>query len=70
MYFDVVIKILIIIFFWDGIILFDWFILCLGEIIVKNEYFNDFDDISVIDVSLCGINVVLEIMVGDKKVIL
>ncbi|KIR74970.1 vacuolar protein sorting-associated protein vps13 [Cryptococcus deuterogattii CA1014] len=67
MHFDVVIKTPIIILPRDGIISPDRLILRLGEIIAKNEYFNDPDDTSAIDASLRGISVASEIMVGDKK---
>lgn len=70
MHFDVVIKTPIIILPRDGITSPDRLILRLGEIIAKNEYFNDPDDTSAIDASLRGINVASEIMVGDKKAIL
>ncbi|KIR43636.1 vacuolar protein sorting-associated protein vps13 [Cryptococcus deuterogattii 99/473] len=67
MHFDVVIKTPIIVLPRDGIISPDRLILRLGEIIAKNEYFNDPDDTSAIDASLRGISVASEIMVGDKK---
>ncbi|KAL0252508.1 hypothetical protein I308_101900 [Cryptococcus tetragattii IND107] len=67
MHFDVVIKTPIIILPRDGIISPDRLILRLGEIIAKNEYFNDPDDTSAIDASLRGISVASEIIVGDKK---
>jgi vacuolar protein sorting-associated protein 13A/C len=66
MHYDVVIKTPIIVLPRDGLVSPDRLVLRLGEIVAKNEYLGDANDMATIEAGLSGINVTSEIMVDDK----
>lgn len=70
MQYDVHIKTPIIVLPRDGLSSPDLLALRLGEIVAKNQYLNDSNDVSTIDASLRGINVASEMFHDDRKSVL
>jgi vacuolar protein sorting-associated protein 13A/C len=66
-HYDVVVKTPIIVLPRDGLVSHDRLVLQLGEIVAKNQYLGDANDMATIEAGLSGINVTSEIMVDDKK---
>jgi len=66
-HYDVVVKTPIIVLPRDGLVSHDRLVLQLGEIVAKNQYLGDANDMATIEAGLSGINVTSEIVVDDKK---
>jgi len=66
-HYDIVVKTPIIVLPRDGLVSHDRLVLQLGEIVAKNQYLGDANDMATIEAGLSGINVTSEIVVDDKK---